>query len=138
MVLGSLLEGQALTSTIGLFKGICAGQILAMMFGICDAADTAEVHVAGLDRPETAGQRYLVCCKDQYSTLELAQMAFAAGAAGVDIAAWQTDEAVQKLALPKKPSTDNRKVSAMLGRELIAPEVSVQLAVASLKAQGHL
>ena len=35
---------------------------------------------------DTAGQRYLVCSKDQYSTLELAEMAATAGAAGVDLA----------------------------------------------------
>ena len=47
------------------------------------------------------------------------------------------DEGVQKM-VPKKPSTDNRKVGALLGRELVAPETSVQLAFATLKPGGHL
>jgi hypothetical protein len=96
-----------------------------------------EVHLAGLSMTDTAGQRYLVCSKDQYSTLELAEMAATAGAAGVDLAAWKADEGVQKM-VPKKPSTDNRKVGALLGRELVAPETSVQLAFATLKPGGHL
>ena len=137
VVLGSLLEGQAVTSTMGILHGMAKGKVLAMLFGICDAVDTAEVHLAGLSKKETAGQRYLVCSKDQYSTLEMAEMAFAAGAAGVDLAAWKADEGVQKMA-PKKPSTDNRKVVALLGRELVAPETSVQLAIVTLKAGGHL
>ena len=45
-----------------------------------------EVHLAGLSMTDTAGQRYLVCSKDQYSTLELAEMAATAGAAGVYLA----------------------------------------------------
>ena len=96
-----------------------------------------EVHLAGLSMTDTAGQRYLVCSKDQYSTLELAEMAAAAGAGGVDLAAWKADEGVQKM-VPKKPSTDNRKVVALLGRELVAPKTSVQLAIDTLKAGGHL
>jgi len=51
--------------------------------------------------------------------------------------AWKADEGVQKM-VPKKPSTDNRKVGALLGRELVAPETSVQLAFATLKPGGHL
>ena len=70
-----------------------------------------EQHVAGLEREETAGERYLVSSTDQYSTLEFAQMASAGGAGGVDMAAWAADEDAQKMA-PKKPSTNNAKVSA--------------------------
>ena len=119
--------------------GICdaVDTRLPMMFGICDAVDTAEVHLAGLVRTETAGQRYLVCSRDQYSTLELAEMAAAAGASGVDLAAWQASADVRTM-VPKKPSTDNSKVLALLGRELVAPETSVERAISTLKAAGHL
>ena len=89
VVLGNLLEGQAVTSTMGILQGLAKGKVFPMMFGICDAVDTAEVHLAGLSLKDTAGQRYLVCSKDQYSTLELAEMSAAAGAAGVDLAAWK-------------------------------------------------
>jgi hypothetical protein len=135
VVLGSVLEGQALTSRIGLSQGICAGTILAMIFGTCNAEDTAVVHVAGLCHPETAGQRYLVCCKDQYSTLELAKVAVAAGVAGFDcgfdLAAWQRcyseeeEEEEEGLCDLKHSSVCKLTRRSPNGRELIAPEVSV-------------
>ena len=107
------------------------------MFGLCDAADVSAAHVAGLEREETAGERYLVSSTDQYSTLEFAQMASAGGAGGVDLAAWAADEDAQKMA-PKKPSTNNAKVSKLLGRPLVAPEASVAAAVASLTRSTFL
>jgi len=137
VVLGKLLDGQPVTSTMGMLRDMSRGKVLPMMFGVCDAVDTAEVHLAGLDRAESAGQRYLICSKDQYSTLEIAEMAAAAGATGIDLTAWKADERVLKM-VPKKPSTDNSKVRRLLGREVIAPESSVQQAVASLKEQSQL
>ena len=136
VVLGKLLDGQPPTSTIGLMLGLCKGKVVTSMFGVCDAIDTAAMHLAALEKEEAAGQRYLICGTDQHSTLELAEWAVAAGAT-IDLAAWKADEGVQKMS-PKKPSTDNRKALALLGRELVAPAKSVELAVASLKAQGHL
>ena len=137
VVIGTLLPGQPVQSTMGLLMQLCKGNRMCSMFGLCDAADVSAAHVAGLEREETAGERYLVSSTDQYSTLEFAQMASAGGAAGVDLAAWAADEDAQKMA-PKKPSTNNAKVSKLLGRPLVAPEASVAAAVASLKAQGHL
>ena len=138
VVLGTLLPGQPVTSTIGLIKQIFDGKIVPSMFGVCDAVDVALVHVLGLTRAETAGQRYLVCDKNQWSTLELAEMAAAAGASGVDLSAWHADEKVVAMR-PKKPATDNRKACALLGvDELIAPALSVAASYASLRAQGHL
>ena len=108
------------------------------MFGVCDAADTAKVHVLGLTRPETAGQRYLVCSRDQMSTLELAQMASAAGARGVDLSAWKADAKVVAMK-PKKPATDNRKACKLLGvDDLTPPAASVAAGWASMLAQGHV
>ena len=136
VVLGELLPGQPITSTIGLIKQIFDGKIMPSMFGICDAVDTAKLHVAGLSLAETAGQRYLVCSRDQWSTLELAEMAAAAGAKGVDLAAWRADPKIMGMK-PKKPSTDNRKVCKLLGvDDLTPPAASVAAAYASLHAQG--
>ncbi len=108
---------------------------------VCDSVDVAKVHIAGLERAETAGQRYLVCSKNQLSTQELAEMAVAAvpeAAAGIDLAAWRADEAAAKMQ-PKRPATDNRKACALLGvPELVLPQKSVEDAARSLHALGGL
>jgi len=117
-VLGPMLDGQPVTSTMGFMKTMLSGgKIAPMMFGLCSAADVAAVHLAGIQQDQTAGQRYLVCSRDQYSTLELMQIAVAQApeaAAGVDLDAWLADEQVQSLK-PKKPATDNRKACQLLG-----------------------
>mmetsp|Transcript_20057 Transcript_20057/g.46495 ORF Transcript_20057/g.46495 Transcript_20057/m.46495 type:complete len:382 (-) Transcript_20057:42-1187(-) len=135
VVLGTLLPAQPVSSTMSVVQGFAKGQVMSMMFGVCDAADVAEAHVLGLERKEAVNQRYLVCSRDQISTLELAQWALTAGASGVDLAKWGANEEVQKMA-PKKPATDNRKVEALFGRALIAPETSLERAVQSLTQQG--
>lgn len=137
-VFGALLPGQPMTSTMVLLKQIFDGQIMPAKFGICDAVDTAKLHVAGLTLPETAGQRYLVCSRDQWSTLELAEMAAAAGAKGVDLAAWRADPKIMDLK-PRKPATDNRKACKLLGvDDLVPPAASVAAAYSSMRAQGHV
>jgi nucleoside-diphosphate-sugar epimerase len=141
VVLGPMVEGQPVSSTMDLFRAMLKGRVAPMMFGLCSAADVAAVHVACLEREETAGERYLVCSEDQYSTLELVELAAAgapAAAAGVDLGAWRADEAVAALA-PKKPATDNRKARALLGvGQLQAPATFVKEAAESLLAMGHL
>jgi len=141
VVLGAMLDGQAPTSTIGYLKMMLGGSVQAMMFGLCSAADVAAVHLAGLEKEETAGQRYIVCSTDQYSTYELVAMAKEVApeaCAGVDLAKWEADEKVAALK-PKKPATDNRKACRLLGVEALeAPRKFVGEAAASLKALGHL
>jgi dihydroflavonol-4-reductase len=138
VVLGTLLPAQPVTSTMGLLKQVFDGKVMPSMFGVCDAVDVAKVHVAGLTRHETAGQRYLVCSKDQWSTLELAEMAAAAGASGVDLSAWRADAKIQAMK-PKKPATDNRKACELLGvDDLVAPAKSVAASWVSMLAQGHV
>ena len=83
-----------------------------------------------------AGQRYIVCSKDQYSTKEVAEMAVAsnpaAAAAGIDLAAWEADTEAQKMA-PVKPATNNSKVCQLLGvKDLISPSKSISDAIKSL------
>jgi len=140
VVLGPLVEGQSVSSTMDLFNNLLiGGQVVPMMFGVCSAADVAAVHLAGLEKEETAGQRYLVCSRDQYSTFELVQMAKAAApdaAASLDLDAWRANEKVMSLK-PKKPATDNRKACALLGVEDLEPPVKfVAEAARSLKARG--
>jgi len=130
-VFGALLPGQPVSASMLIIQDIAMGKVMSRMFAICDAGDFAAMHVAGLERPETAGQRYIVTSADQISTLELAEWAAAAGASGVDSAAWAGDAEAQKMA-PKKPSIDNRKVLALFGRALIPPATCVARAVASL------
>ena len=141
VVLGPVLEGQSVSSTMGYLKMMLSGKVIPMAFGLCSAADVAAVHLAGIEKAETAGERYLVCSTDQYSTLELVELAREAApeaCAGLDLAAWKADEKVAALK-PKKPATDNRKACALLGVErLEAPLKFVGEAAASLKALGHL
>jgi nucleoside-diphosphate-sugar epimerase len=126
---------------MGLLLQLLQGKRPCSLFGICDASDTAAMHVAGLDREETAGQRYLVCSRDQYSTFELAQMLVAgapAASGAVDLGAWEADEDAQKLR-PKKPATNNQKACALLGVEdLVYPSRSIADAATSLLEQGHV
>jgi len=130
-VVGALLPGQRVSSSMVPVHDIAKGKVMSGMFAICDAGDFAAAHVAGLERPEAAGQRYLVSSADQSSTLEVAEWAAAAGASGVDLAAWAGDAEAQKM-VPKRPSIDNRKVLALFGRALIPPATCVARAVASL------
>lgn len=139
VVLGPVLEGQSVSSTMGYLKMMLSGKVIPLAFGLCSAADVAAVHLAGIEKAETAGERYLVCSTDQYSTLELVELAREAApeaCAGLDLAAWKADEKVAALK-PKKPATDNRKACALLGVErLEAPLKFVGEAAASLKALG--
>ena len=64
VVLGPMLPGQAVSSTMGLLKQLLDGAVVPSTFGLCSAADVAAVHVAGLRDAETAGGRYLVCSRD--------------------------------------------------------------------------
>mmetsp|Transcript_90862 Transcript_90862/g.257384 ORF Transcript_90862/g.257384 Transcript_90862/m.257384 type:complete len:330 (-) Transcript_90862:160-1149(-) len=141
VVLGPMLEGQGVSSTMGYLKMMLTGTVMPMMFGLCSAADVAAVHLAGLEKKETSGQRYLVCSTDQYSTLELVEMAKEGApeaCAGLDLAAWRADGRVAALR-PKKPATDNRKACALLGVDALEPPRKfVAEAAASLKRTSAL
>lgn len=79
----------------GYLKMMLSGKVIPLAFGLCSAADVAAVHLAGIEKAETAGERYLVCSTDQYSTLELVELAREAApeaCAGLDLAAWKADE----------------------------------------------
>mmetsp|Transcript_32779 Transcript_32779/g.77613 ORF Transcript_32779/g.77613 Transcript_32779/m.77613 type:complete len:252 (-) Transcript_32779:38-793(-) len=134
---GELLPGQPVTSSMLLLQELARGKVTCFLFAMCEVADLAAVHVAGLERTEAAGQRYMMSSADQVSSLEVAEWAAAAGASGVDLAAWAADEAVQKLA-PKRPTANNRKVIALLGRPLVPNAKCIQRGVASLIENGLL
>jgi hypothetical protein len=105
------------SSTIDLPRNICRGLRFGGLFGICDADDVAAAHIAGLELEETAGQRYIVCSRDQYSTLEVAEMVVNAApelAETINLAAWREQFAGL---ISKKPSTDNQKLCRVLGVE---------------------
>lgn len=142
MVIGALVPGQNPTSTMGYLKNICEGAIFPMKVGVCDPVDVANAHVAGLELEETAGERYIVCSRDQYTTLEIAEMVVASHldlAQKVALDKWRADEKVKALGPAKKPSTDNRKLCALFGVEdLMQPQSSVAAAVQSMKLEGHL
>ena len=137
LVLGPMVAGQPVSSTMGMLKGMLGGQVMPYMFGLCSAADVAAVHLAGIEKEESAGQRYLVCSRDQYSTLELVTIAkeeAREAAKGVDLDAWRADEKIQGLK-PKKPATDNRKACALLGVDnLELPSKFIPEAAKSLQA----
>ena len=131
VVLGPLLPGQKASSTMLLLKQILDGAVVPSMFGLCSTTDVAAVHVKGLSEASTAGERYLVCSRDQFSTLDIAELLkeHASEQSGaVDLTAWRGDEKVSALK-PKKPSTDNAKACALLGRDL--QEASVFVAAAA-------
>ena len=74
VVLGPLLPGQRASSTMLLLKQILDGAVVPSMFGLCSTTDVAAVHVKGLSEASTAGERYLVCSRDQFSTLDIAEL----------------------------------------------------------------
>ena len=89
----------------------------------------------GLSEASTAGERYLVCSRDQFSTLDIAELLKEHApeqSTGVDLAKWSADEKVSALK-PKKPSTDNAKACALLGRDL---EEAVVFVAAAAKAMA--
>ena len=136
VVLGPLLPGQKASSTMMLLKQILDGAVMPSMFGLCSTTDVAAVHVAGLKEASTAGERYLVCSRDQFSTLDIAELLKEHApeqASAVDLAAWRADEKVAALK-PKKPSTDNAKACALLGRDLEEAAVFVAAAAKALAA----
>ena len=57
VVLGPMVDGQQLSSTMAMFQSMLKGKVAPMMFGLCSAADVALVHLAGIEREESAGQR---------------------------------------------------------------------------------
>ena len=134
VVLGPLLPGQKASSTMLLLKQILDGAVVPSMFGLCSTTDVAAVHVAGLKEASTAGERYLVCSRDQFSTLDIAELLKEHApeqASAVDLAAWRADEKVAALK-PKKPSTDNAKACALLGRDLEEAAVFVAAAAKAM------
>ena len=136
VVLGPLLPGQKASSTMLLLKQILDGAVMPSMFGLCSTTDVAAVHVKGLSEASTAGERYLVCSRDQFSTLDIAELLKEHApeqASAVDLAAWRADEKVSALK-PKKPSTDNAKACALLGRDLEAAAEFVAAAAKALAA----
>ena len=118
-----------------LLKQILDGAVVPSMFGLCSTTDVAAVHVAGLKEASTAGERYLVCSRDQFSTLDIAELLKEHApeqSAGVDLAKWRGDEKVSALK-PKKPSTDNaKKACALLGRDLEEATVFVAAAAKAM------
>ena len=84
----------------------------------------------------TAGNRYLVCSRDQFSTLDIAELLKEHApeqASAVDLAAWRADEKVSALK-PKKPSTDNAKACALLGVADLEPAAEFVAAAAKALA----
>jgi len=60
-IIGPALDEHASIS-LGMVSGLLAGRVPALPsngFSIIDVRDVAELHVAALEKPETAGQRYL-------------------------------------------------------------------------------
>ena len=134
VVLGPLLPGQKASSTMLLLKQILDGAVVPSMFGLCSTTDVAAVHVKGLADASTAGERYLVCSRDQFSTLDIAELLKEHApeqSTGVDLAKWRGDEKVSALK-PKKPSTDNAKACALLGRDLEEAAVFVAAAAKAM------
>lgn len=142
LILGALQPGQRPTSTVKMLLALidgtakAAGGVTKSAFGLVSTQDVVDAHIAAMLQPAAAGERYLLTSNDQFSSMEVAQMAHELFPRVQTIAlTWR--DAADKDFVAKKPSSSNKKACALLGvAELTPPKQAVQQMVQSFIDQG--
>lgn len=112
-----------------------AGGLFAFKAGAVDVRDVSEAHVAALEKPEAAGQRYLLSVAGQFHPGSVSDALIKAAPEWKEKIATEWKEGVEPPTLMEK-STDNSKVVALLGHELKSLDETIADFVADLKAGG--
>ncbi|MCO4761315.1 MAG: NAD-dependent epimerase/dehydratase family protein [Myxococcales bacterium] len=139
MAMGPLVPSQAPTSTVAMLLGqLRAAAQERGAYGVVDVRDIAETAALCLQRGESAGHRYLLASRDQYSVsevIEFARQACEAMNAGVNVNPSYSDGS---RSVGAKPASDPSKVERLLGRPLISAQESVRSTVAHFVHAGLL
>lgn len=96
--------------------------------GVCHVGDVVDAHIAAAEVEAAGGERYVVSCRNQVSTLEIAEAVGSrfTGLASIVPQRFADDVGADVLRAGRKPANDPRKVEALLGRKLRGLDVIVE------------
>lgn len=148
LVLGPALPGQAPRSSNAYLRSFASGDMVTegagsklqpAVFGVVHIDDVVEAHVRAGEAEEAAGQRYLTTLPDQYATLEICLLVkkhFPFFQVPTEYADDAPKDAL-RVAL-RKPSSDNAKLTKLLGRPLLSVDRAVIDGICSMVTYGFL
>lgn len=148
LVLGPTLIGQKPRSSNASLCSFASGELTREetgntlqpgFFGIVHIDDVVEAHVLAGERSQAAGQRYLTTLPDQYSTLEICLklkelFPFLEVPTKYGRGVPNSTPAVA----PRKPSSDNSKVTELLGRPLRSLDRALVDGICAMITHGFL